>query len=38
MLDLLRQMAAIVSDFYQKLGHVLVVLLLFPPKSSIQQH
>ena len=29
MLHLLRQMAAIVSDFYQKLGHVLVVLPLF---------
>ena len=38
MLHLLRQVAAIVSDFYQKLGHVLVVLPLMPLKSSIQQH
>ncbi len=38
MLHLLRQMAAIISDFYQKLGHVLVVLPLSPPKSSIQKH
>ena len=38
MLHLLRQVPAIIRDFYQKLGHVLVVLPLSPPKSSIQSH
>ncbi len=37
MLHLLRQVPAIVRDFYQKLGHVLVLLPLTPPKSSIRR-
>ena len=37
MLHLLRQVPAIVRDFYQKLGHALVWLPLFPPKSSIRK-